>query len=492
VRDLVKASFITWIGAAATILAALVRGKVFAVELGPVGVGTVSQLFVFVSAAGLVGSFTLGSGIAQYVAQFTGEGAREDIRRVVQTSIALTLILGMLLAVVVWFTASQWSRWLFNGDAGYANYIRLFSLVIVAFSLAPTLQSVLNGLGEAFISSGVEILLTPIIIVTVVFLLKGWKIEGAILFFTLIAFLRVGCQVAALFRKHRDIFLGFFRFIDRRAIRQILTGLLKIAIGGVIIQQSDAAAQVFVRTRIIQLYSLEVNGLYQASFATAQQVLIPAMAFISTYAFSKVNSSKTSQERTQYTNEALQLSLLIVVSGISAIILFKHAYIILLLSPKFLRSESLFPFQAAGEGFRQLGLAVGMAMLLTSGVVTWVVVGLIWAGGNAIFALVFLPLGFWALPLHYLAGGFVYFIVSWAVMSRNDQFAMNLLNKQILFISLFFLALLALLPFTIIGITLGLLLLFIWLLFALGHYRHFVIGKLKRIFSAITANITFS
>jgi O-antigen/teichoic acid export membrane protein len=481
-RDIVKASFITWIGAGAMIIAALVRGKVFAIELGPAGVGTISQLSGFVVAASVVGSLSLGSGIAQYVAKFAGKGEMEDIRRVVQVSIALTLVLGVLLTLMVWFTASHWSRWLFNGDETYASYIRLFSISIVCFSLTPTIQAVLNGLGEAFISSTVEIILTPIIIVSTFFLLKWWKIEGAILCLILISILRIAGQVAGLLRKHRDLFTNMFRLIDRRAVRKILSGLIKIAIGSFIIQQSDAAVQLFVRSRIIHLYSLEVNGLYQAAFAVSSQVLVPAMSFISAYAFSKVNSAKTRQERNQCTNEVLQLSFLVVVLGISALTLLRHTYIILLLSPKFLRSESLFPLQAAGEGFRQIGLAIGLGMILTSGVVTWVVVGLIWAASNAVFALIFLPMGFWALPLHYLISGIIYFTASWGVMSRYDQFAMNFQNKKILVSSFFLLILLSMLPFTFFAICSGFVMVIIWCWFALENYRQTILKELKKVF----------
>lgn len=482
-RDLVKASFVTWVGSIAIALAALARGKVFAVWLGPAGVGIVSQLLGFINLVGLIGSFSLGSGIAKHIAEFVGQSAKDDVRRVVQTSLVLAFLLGVLLTVVAWLAAPHASRWLFDGDEAYAHHIRLLSLAIVALSLIPNLQSILNGYGAATVSAGTNIIVAVATIPLGLILVRQWGIEGAIIFLILIPIIRLGSQVMGMLWKYGHALHGIPRFIDERAVRRILSPLIRIAIASVIMKVSDSAALLFVRTQVIRLYGTETNGLYQAAFGAASQVLTVSMAFLGTYAFSSVSSATTSLERTERTNEAFHLSVLVAVLGVSGLILFRGIFVTLLLSPQFIPAESLFALQATGEAFKHLGLAVGLGILLTASVRTWMIVHLTWGVCSPVFALIFLRMGYWALPMPYFLTGLVYFMASWLVMVRSDDFKMSARNKWNLLSGAIVISFLALLPLDWMSTALGIVIVAVWCWFALGHYRQSLWALLRGNFS---------
>jgi O-antigen/teichoic acid export membrane protein len=470
-RDLVRASFVTWIGAGSVMLASLIRGKVLAVELGPSGVGILSQLTGFSSLVGIAGSLSLGNGIAQFIARYVGERTGDDVRRIAQTSVVITGLVGFFLSIVVWIAAHRISELLFNGDISQKDSIRVMALGIVAMSLTLNLQAVLNGHGAAAISSLTDVM-TAIATIGFTLLLVGLMgFSGAVLSIVFIQFARLIVQLTGLHWKYPDVLKGMPRFLDWTSLRTFLTALLRIAGASAIMSLSDSSAQLFVRSQIIRLYGAEANGLYQAAFGASSQVLVVSMGFVSSYAFALVNSASTSEERSNYTNQAFQLALLVLVSGASGLILFRDIYIHLLLSSNFLQSGGYFASQALGETFKQMGLVIGLAVLLTSGVRVWMGIGLFWALSNIFLSLIILPIGVWTLPLPYLLSSIIYFSLSWYVMARNDRFKMMKRNIYTLFSAIILLLLLAISDLTWVTSLLGLSSFFIWFWYALGNYR---------------------
>jgi O-antigen/teichoic acid export membrane protein len=471
VRDLVKGTVVTWLGAGALLLAALVRGKVFALSLGTAGVGIVAQLSGFTALAGSIGSLSLGSAVAQQVARFRGLGAQDDARRVIQTATFVSGALGVLLSAAAWVAAPSLSRWLFAGDGSYAWAVRLVALGIAFFSVGPNLQSVFFGYGAALYSSLADVATAVLTVLLVVALVPRFGVTGAVVTLVAIAAGRSIAQTVGISRREPRAFSRFPSAVDRRALREILPMLLAIAAASVVMATTDSGAQLFIRTRIIRWYGVEENGLYQAAFAASSQVLVNGMSFVAAIAFARVNSAPTRPLRWQTTNEAFRLALIITTVGTCALIALRDPYIHLLLSRQFLPARQYFPLQAAGEAIKQLSMTAGLALLTTAGVIPWLGVGLLWSLVNVAGAVFLLPLGRWAVPLPYFIGAVTHFAVSWWAMIHFDGFRMSRLNALLLAGSAAVVVAMVGLPEGTAGAFARVALMAGWLWFAVGEFR---------------------
>lgn len=470
-RDLIKASLLAWIGAGVIILSSVIRSKIVAVEIGPTGTGTIAQLVTFNNLIRVIGTLSLGSGIIQYIAKYIGADAKDNIRRVTQSSMVISGLFGIILSLGVWYFSEQISVWLFDGDASYATLVRILAPAIIAISLGGIVESVISGYGDAPVSSLADITTGVTTIAFSILLVPTLGIQGAVLALTIVYLARLVVLLGALFIRHREALEKMPRYFDYLAIKDILRSLFLVALASLLMGGADSLSQLFIRSRIVNLYGLETNGLYQTAFGASTMVLVNGTAFISKYANSRVNRSTTSQERTLRINQAFQLVLMIVCLGISGLILFRSPLIQILYSPEFDPAKKYFLLQPVGEGLKMLGLTVGLPLLLIGGIRKWITVGLFWATSNFLLSIILLPLGDWTLPLPYLLSGLFYFLLTWFLVARVDHFQMSSQNKRSLLSAIPLVVFLTLLPQRWDMILVGWLCFFVWFWFALGSYR---------------------
>jgi antigen flippase len=480
VRDLVEASVVTWVGAVALMVAAVVRGKVFAVVLGPGGVGAMAQLVMFGNFVGVVGSMSLGVGIAQRIAACTGAGGAIERRRIVQTSLVATTLLGAALAIVVWLAAAPVAAFLLpDGGRSYAGDLRLFATGVVFLALAPNLQFVFAGFGAARWSSLTDVATALASVIGALLLVPLFGFVGAVALLVLTQVARVAVQIGTVRWRFPDCLRSFPDSADRVAFSATFPALVGIGVASMAMTGSDTLVQLLVRSLIVKLYGVAANGFYQAAAGASNQVLVMSMGFLTSYAFARVNAGATSQVRSERTNEAFHLSALVLIGGGSAVILLRELYVRVLLSSQFLPGTAYFAPQAAGEVLKQLGQAVSLGMLLTAGVKNWLFLGGVWVFSNAVFAALLLPLGPAMLPWPYAVSGLVYFATAWWMMARKDRLVISAHNLWLLVSGVALLALFAFAPASLPVRASCFVVLAGWVWFALGRYRRPAFEKVR-------------
>lgn len=478
-RELAKATLLTWIGTAAVMLAAVIRSKVLAVTIGPAGVGTVAQLFTFVTFIGGIGSLYLGSGVAQNIARLSGDGGDDDVRRIVQSGLAVVALVSLILALLVIAFAPNIAKHVIGVGATDVRLFRLAAASVLLFGLIRHLEAVYSGLGAASLTSAAHIATALATVILSVSFTRLWGLEGAIAALTLTYLVSLSVQLMLLHWRRPDVLGGMLRYLDRRAFRVILPMLLRIGAVSFIMGSADSGVQLLVRSRIIALYGVEANGLYQAAFGASNQLITSSMGFIASYAFARVNNATTSSERTSRTNQAFRLGLVIVTGGVSLLAFSRYFYIRLLLSPSFYAAAPFFVVQAIGEALKQLGLVVGMAVLLTAGLHRWLTLGLFWALSNLVLSFTILPLGQWTLPIPYCLSGLGYFLLSYRIISSSDGFLLTRRNALALLSALPLVGAFLLASYNILWLTVALALALAWGWLALGDYHSAIRSRLS-------------
>jgi O-antigen/teichoic acid export membrane protein len=359
-RELFKASSLIGFQKLITVALGLVRIKVSAVFLQVSGVGIVSQVVSLKNLLQQFVSLGVGGGITKYVAEYTSGGDRERLQtllRTVTTGFALTglaLLLGSILF------APQLAE-LVLADRSLGLLVVLAGVAVPLTAQYEVITRCLQGALHiremvmlAILSSVVGVLiLIPLVIVLDVF--------GAVLAIALGAAASVAIghlYLRATILRPLDITLN----ADWPDL-QVSKDLLRFggARGATVL--STVATLLIIRAALIRDLGPEANGLYQVAWGMSNQYLGIVSGAIWGYGMPKIATMLDDPRGIRkLQNNALRLSLLILVPAVTLLLVLREIWIPLLYAPSFLAAYGLVSAQLLGDLF----LAVRWAPNLTN------------------------------------------------------------------------------------------------------------------------------
>lgn len=344
-----------------TLILGLIRVKVSAVFLEPVGVGIVSQVESFRNLIDRFVNLGVGSGVTKYVAEYSSKRDDQSLERLLQTVISAFLITGIIVFVVCLAFASRFAEWaLADSSLGLLIVIvgvaaPLMAQVEVIFRCLQGMLKIREMVILGIIGSMLGLSITiPLII------LAG--VTGAILSIALSALLSliVGqfyLRRVALREYHihlrfivpdKGMSIKLLRFGGMRSLELISTSLTLLAIRSMIIARLGAVS----------------NGLYQVAFASSNQYLGLIAAALWTYGMPKVatmldNPAGIDKMR----NDALRLSFLVFTPLIVLILVLRNIWIPILYSSAFMGAYSLIGWQLVGDIFLVVVWAANISLV---------------------------------------------------------------------------------------------------------------------------------
>lgn len=373
VRHAYQAS--VWMGGASTVNIAtgLVRAKVFAVLLGPAGIGVFGALQAFQSLAISVADLGLtGAGVREIAAARLREDTENDVLYVL---LRLATLFACVVALAMWICRDLLSS-LISGGHEQAQSIGVLSLGVLASAIGGVASAQLMAthrigmLAWSRIAASVAGMVSGI---SFVYLFReagiGWALVSIPVWNSLFAWMGAGRMVIAP-RTARA-------FWSRPEVRTILT-FGGSAFGGAV---AGMAVQVAARITLMQRYGIEAAGEYQAAWGISMLYGGVILAAVPSDYYPR--ASALAHDRVALGRAAIdQTRTLIALAAmpLMAAVIFAPTVIQVVYTPEFTQAAEILRWQAVGDPLRIAWWILGTTLLATGSARQFLLLELVWNG----------------------------------------------------------------------------------------------------------------
>lgn len=398
----------------------IVRTKIFALAIGPVGIGLVGLFTSIMATAAAVGSMGLGfSGVRQIAAD-------EKNRAVARTALWLAIWpLAMVTALVLWLGRHEIGRWVIGND-GHALGVGLMGIAAAFAIVAVGQTAVIQGMGRVGDVARVRVrgaLLSLLIGVPAVLYAGALGIALAVIAIPL------GNLLAALpYRPRPEPRSGQ---ISRQRIigewRQLLT------LGATLMLTSTLAAGILVvvRTIVIRHDGLEAAGLYQAAYAISAMNASLVLSAMATDYFPRLSGAQADRAvSATLVNQQLHAALLLASPILLGVAALAPLVLELLYSGAFTAAADMLRWQLVGELLKLPGWALGFLLVARVEKSRFLLVESGFAVAYVTLTLVLLPVaGLAGVGMAYAAAYLVYSLLLIAICSRGQAVSVSRENR---------------------------------------------------------------
>lgn len=354
--NLIKTSYYTFFSTIVKMLSALVINKCMAFFVGPSGIALIGQ---FQNFSQLVMTFSQGginNGVIKYIAEYRGD--EDKIKETLTSSLRITLLCtGIVIIILLTFSGNLSSYFLQTVD--YRDVIIAFAVSLVFFSLNGFLISVLNGLQEIKLFTKVNISQSICSLVFSVFLIYLFGVKGAL--YALATNQSVVFVVLLfLLRKSRTL---KWRNFQGQFSKPMSAKLFKYSLMTLVSAVITPVSLILVRNILINKYSLEVAGQWQALWYISTMYLMVITTTLSVYYLPKLSSIHDKKILREEVLNGYKYIVPFLIVAILSIYVLRELIIKILFTDKFLNITGLFLFQLIGDFMKLCAWLLSYIML---------------------------------------------------------------------------------------------------------------------------------
>lgn len=357
IRTFVMSAGVLSLSAVSNLVRAIVTAKLLALALGPSLTGDLAQILNFSAFLFQIIPLGLTTGVAKLVADSPSD--RTKVGAVVGTSAALALASATVCAILLAPFSSQLSQVL-TGSSAYSFPVLLILLSLPLYNVAGVLSYILQGLADirgltvANVATAASSLVV-LIPATIAFKLVG--ATAAVTIASILQFAFFGFMVWWAFRNRRwALSSAHFSRATARSLLQY---------GGVLLIAGIGAWGSLLVVRTIGIHTLGElqNGFYQVVNGVSAQYMAVFIVWMAAYVFPRVVGEKDPERTQTMLNSVLRANLLIMGSGMVAVVALREPVVRLLYSPAFLAAAPVLPIQVLGDYGRVIGWSFGICLL---------------------------------------------------------------------------------------------------------------------------------
>lgn len=354
--SLIKTSIYTSISQALTIISGLISIKVVSYKLGPKGMAMVGQYLNTTTLLTLFASGAIGVGVVKYISQYYDDKPSQF--RVIRTAFWITIGCSVVVALIAILGSVAFSRTAFKTDDYYLVYI-LWGSFLFFTSFSALAANILNGLKLIPWLTIVNITGTITGLLVTIVLVYQFGVFGALIaanFTSLILFI----LHLYFINKYKWFSLrSLFAKFDTDIVKLLMAFVLMALVSGIM----APSIQLLVRDRIINRFSFQEAGYWQAVTRVSDYYLGFITTVIAVYYLPRLSEIKTNTEIKTEIWKTYKM-LLPVVAGMSFLIwLCRYIIIRLVLTPEFLPSAELYGFQFFGDFFKIAGWLLAYVLI---------------------------------------------------------------------------------------------------------------------------------
>ena len=370
---------------------AVVATKIFAVVLGPAGIGLISLVRQTYQAALMLGTLNGQTAIAQGIA------SREETTQAGYLSTVFWILLlgGGTVALAFLLFPSQVSLSVMGReDQGSAQVIRWLSLAVLAGVASVYLSGILNGhraIGRLALLQIFGAAVAAVLAYPIALLLRGGHTPALALQIVLPA---VAVSVLGLVFVMRGGWVPKpFRRADLHFDVGAAQGFLRLSAALLLSGGLATSVPLVVRAIAVRRFGLPGVGLFDVAWTISMNYVLLAMASFSTYYVPSLSRLSESSDRRELIHRVLRLSIVLMVPLVVTTTVLKPVVVRVLYTSAFMPALDIMRWMLIGDYFKVTSWVFALTMIAYADVKTFVCTEIVWGGlsvGGAAFALLYL------------------------------------------------------------------------------------------------------
>jgi len=380
---LLKTSFYTSISTAITFISGFVVTKVVAVKIGPVGITYVGQYQNIIAIMAMFSTLAVTTGVIKYLAEHKEDNLQK--KRIISTAFIIILISSCIVSLSVIFFSHFLSIIVFKSN-DFSNVFFLYGFFIGIMALNTLISAVYNGLKEIKYLTIVNITGSLTGIIFTIFFAYKLGVKGVLIannFTALVIFL---INLVILYkRKYFHVKPEFLQW-ESSSAKLLLGFTLMGIVSGLLMPLS----QIFIRNRIMNIFSANEAGWWQAVTRISDYYLAFITTVLSVYYLPRLSEINTKTELKQEIKNGYKIVLPIVGLMALSIWTFKILIVHILFSKDFLPMTPLFTFQLLGDFFKIGSFLLGYILIAKADIKLFIVSEVIFSLSLVFFSYLFI------------------------------------------------------------------------------------------------------
>lgn len=340
------------------ILLSVVRNKIFAVFLGPIGIGQFGILNDFINSVVSIGSLGINNSGVQAVSQASTESAGR-VKKIYDSLIRLYTKISLLLLLLVLVFAGTISKAL-SGTTDYALFLRIASVALLFRSRAVIQNVLITGmkrvglLAKGNVYQGIA---TTAVGVVLVYFLRKNAVPYLVLSIGVITWAIAHLQSRALY-KSLPPFSGYLSVKE-------LSPILILGVSSLWASVMESLVTLAGKSWINHYFGAVYLGYYQVAvgFTTTYIGFITSSIITDYYPrlVGKVSEGKDAVN--QYVNQQIGISMALIMPLLFIMLTFSKLFLKLLFSPEFLAANPLLNYTVAGTFIQVVAWPIAFVFL---------------------------------------------------------------------------------------------------------------------------------
>jgi PST family polysaccharide transporter len=350
-RKIVKITSILGVATLVKMVAGVARAKFLAWQIGPVGVGVVSQALAYSSFAIQLCSLNICFGIVKSVSEGAAQKDDGAVSRIVDTSLTLELAASLVFMVLILPFSSQLSRFVFSDPKYWIYFVGITMITPFALFLVGIADPVFYGLKKIAAYTRLMIYYTLFGLFIVFPLVYFLKTEGMLIQIIVAA---GGGFLISLYFIRKEFSLKpriDLKMFKDGASRSMMGGLFKYGATSFITANVGMFVMLYLRSLLIKQYGAAANGHYQVAFAISAYYLPFITNAIWGYFYPEMCALKNNDDINRELNQFVRFALFVSTAVAALCIIFREYIILILYSREFMPAYEILPIQAVGDIF---------------------------------------------------------------------------------------------------------------------------------------------
>jgi len=340
------------------VVLAIIRNKIFALYLGPAGIGQFGILNDFTSTLYSIGSLGMNNSGVQAVSKASVQDNLQ-VKKVYNTLVFAYTILSLILVAFTLLFAGWISERLI-ADQSLALFLRI-ACIAVLFRFRSSTQSILiTGMGRVSkLAKGViwQGVLTTVIAVVLVITLKGQAIPY------LVISLGLGSWIVTYYQS-RKVAAELPRTSSRLKWREF-TPIMLLGVASLWASLMEATVTLFSKSWIAHYFSKDHLGYYQVAIGFTGMYISFITASISSDYYPRLVTKveKGAKEVAEAVNQQIGISMALIMPLLFIMLTFSKLFILVFFSKQFMAASSLIAYNVAGTFIQVIAWPIAYVFL---------------------------------------------------------------------------------------------------------------------------------